>query len=209
MKVPASSAPRTAALAIPLTPREKVIAAVTLGVVIAAIVFRVLVLPAYRHWAGLREQEQSIEQRLAHLRSNLAQSQNLEQALLIPVNGAGDSDQIVMSIILRELEQAARSRSFRLQTVKPLPVEVQGNLGIYRVQASGTGDLSECVRLVDRMTATPGSGLEDFSIRAARGSSGATGGGVDATITFKSIRVRGAAPSSTRGTAPAATGAAP
>ena len=130
-------------------------------------------LPAYGRWSAVRASLDSQIARYAELKRNLTlRDRILEQLKTLPrPPEVAKSDQIVLSNLLRELEELARHPSMTLINMKPMPVEDRESYKVYKVKLSVGGQLQEILRFAsnlangNRMT-----GVDSFTIRSIQGS---------------------------------------
>ena len=156
-----------------LQPRQRVLAVMTLTMVLGAALVNYVVLPVYDEWRGLSSQVELEALEYRKLTANLEARQyvNAEFGKLGEEVWQLESDQITLSRFLRDVEALARHPSLTVINMKPMPVEDKGSYKVYPVRLSVAGKLQEVLQFVSDMTnrATV-VGMDGFAIRGIQGS---------------------------------------
>jgi len=170
-----------------ITPREYMVFGVTTLLVVCGPFIQRWILPAYDQWTNLRSHVDLQAADYAKLTANLAikESVNQQYEKLNQKTRQNETDQIVLSEYLRDIESMARHPSLTLINMKPMPVKAEKNYKIYKVKLAIAGKLQEILQFVSDVTHSPSiTGLESFSLRGVQGDNL-----VECNISFWMIRL--------------------
>lgn len=172
-----------------LTSRQQVLAAITLAVIVSAVVLHVGILAAFDTWQLLRAglDEQAAE--FARLERNISVRSNVDEAfqrLPAELHQRG-SDEATFSQCIRQLEVVRRYPTMMIVNAKPLPVGDEGTHKTYRLRITVAGELPEVVRFVGDLTGGDKAvGIDGFSLRGIQGISK-----VECSLSIRMIRLTG------------------
>lgn len=170
-----------------ITPRESMIFGLTLVLVICGPFILRWILPAYDQWTNLRSQVDLQAVDYAKLTANLAvkDSVNQQYEKISPAIRQNESDQIVLSEYLRDIETMARHPSLTVINMKPMPVKNEKSYKIYKVKLAVAGKLQEILQFVSDVThSLTVTALESFSLRGVQGDNL-----VECNLSFSMIRL--------------------
>lgn len=176
--------------------REWALLAGALFVIVAVLLIYHWLLPLYDRWTFLRAQVYAQQQELATLKHNLAMREAVEARFeeLGDQVVQSESDQIVLSQFLREVETAARQPSLTLVNMSPRPIEDDGMSKRYPVRLSVAGTPQDVVKFTSQILNSPTViGLESYSLRGVQG-----GHTIECTFALWMVRVTGSASSPQR-----------
>jgi hypothetical protein len=179
----------------PTTVKEVFFLASIAATVLVGVILKGLILPMAFEFGDLRQTASDQAEIYAGLRHNLESAKTVTRELskLQEAPSQREAEQVIMSRLLRELEEAAHFPSLRLLNMKPMPVEQTKSFRVFRVRLSASGDLPDLVRFVDRATqGRAAKGLDSFWVR------GTPAGQVEAGLDFRMIDLTPAGAGRTR-----------
>lgn len=150
-------------------------------------------MPMYDQWTMLRAQVYAQQQELTTLERNLAMREAVE-ARFVELGRSviqSESDQIILSRFLREIEAAARQPSLTLINMSPRPIDDNGTSKRYPVRLSVSGTPQDVVEFTAQvLNNSTVVGLESYSLRGVQG-----GHTIECTLSLWMVRLVEAAPS--------------
>jgi hypothetical protein len=170
-----------------LAPREVVLAYVAGTLAAAALLFVLLLRPAYDELVRQRQRVHAQRVELEQLQSNLAVGRDVEQIFATVAPAAvAESDFRIFSAFFRQIDQVrARFSSLRTVNLRSLEVQDAGPYRVYPARITVDGQLPEVVAFVTELTHRPSAiGIDGFSVRGTQGL-----GLVECTLSLRSVQV--------------------
>jgi hypothetical protein len=168
----------------PTTVREITLIATIAATIAIATLLKCVLIPMACALADLRQTASDQAELYAGLRRNLDDAKTVAQELskLQDPPRQREPEQVIMSRLLRDFEEAAHLPSLRLLNMKPMPVEQSKNFRVFRVKLSASGEMADVVRFVDRATqGRSAKGLDSFWMR------GTPAGKIEVGLDFRMI----------------------
>jgi len=155
-----------------LSDRELVLAALTFNVALIAAVSTVWLSPRFDEWRSVKTSVEDASAEMMRLSDALAVREEVERrfAALGDVVLRTESDQVVLSQFLRDLDQYVREANLTLVNMKPLDVDRQPLARKYPVRLAVAGSVPETVQFAGAVFESESVvGLDRFSIRGVQG----------------------------------------